>query len=140
MIVKVAEMSTVVDEYKINEITDNTEEITINCIRAAEARVLSYLSNRYDIEAIKKLSANNANLADLKEIIKDVALYYLLRRHNIDIAYDRVVDTFKMQIEYLTSIAKGHISIAGLPLAKNADGTPKRRLEMGSKPKRDWDF
>lgn len=138
--IKITEMNTVVAQYKLDEITDNTEEITLNCIRAAEANVLSYLSNRYDIEAIQKMSSKNPYLSYLKEMIKDIALYLLLRRHNIDIAYERVVDTYKMHIDYLSQVAKGTISIPGLPTATDPDGRPKRRLEMGSKPKRDFDF
>ncbi len=140
MIVKTHEMQTVCDQYKLDQITDNTEAIIQSCLLAAENRVFSYLSYRYNVEKIRTLESNSSLLADLKEMIKDIALYLIMRRHNVDMAYERVVDNYKMHREYLTQVSEGKVHLFGLPLAINQDGSTRVTLEMGSRPKKDFQF
>ena len=140
MLVTIEEMNSVVDAYKLDSMTDNTPEITATSLRAAEARVLSYLTGRYDLDALHKLSTDSYLLADLKEMIKDIALYLIMRRHNVDIAYSRVVDTYKLHSEYLSRVASGEIALAGIPLKKDKQGNITTHLLMGSHPKRDFEF
>ena len=140
MLVTIDEMNSVVDAYKLDAMTDNTPEITATCLRAAEARVLSYLGGRYDLDAIHKLSTDSYLLADLKEMIKDIALYLIMRRHNVDIAYSRVVDTYKLHSEYLSRVASGEIALPGIPLKTDKQGNITTHLLMGSRPKRDFEF
>lgn len=140
MLVTIDEMNSVVDAYKLNAMTDNTPEITATCLRAAEARVLSYLGGRYDLDALHKLSTDSYLLADLKESVKDIALYLIMRRHNVDIAYSRVVDTYKLHSEYLSRVASGEIALPGIPLKKDKQGNITTHLLMGSRPKRDFEF
>lgn len=140
MLVTIDEMNSVVDAYKLDSMTDNTPEITATSLRAAEARVLSYLGGRYDLDALHKLSTDSYLLADLKEMIKDIALYLIMRRHNVDIAYSRVVDTYKLHSEYLSRVASGEIALAGIPLKKDKQGNITTHLLMGSRPKRDFEF
>lgn len=140
MLVTIDEMNSVVDAYKLDSMTDNTPEITATCLRAAEARVLSYLDGRYDLDALHKLSTDSYLLADLKEMIKDIALYLIMRRHNVDIAYSRVVDTYKLHSEYLSRVASGEIALPGIPLKKDKQGNITTHLLMGSRPKRDFEF
>lgn len=134
------EMDSVVDSYKLDAITDNTPAITATCLRAAEARVLSYLGGRYDLEAIGRMDTDSPLLADLKEIVKDIALYLILRRHNVDMAYERVAEAYKMHQEYLSKIAGGEISLPGLPLRTSAGGETVSHMMMGSNPKHDFNF
>lgn len=140
MLVTIDEMNSVVDAYKLDAMTDNTPEITATCLRAAEARVLSYLGGRYDLDAIHKLSTDSYLLADLKEMIKDIALYLIMRRHNVDIAYSRVVDTYRLHSEYLSRVASGEIALPGIPLKTDKQGNITTHLLMGSRPKRDFEF
>lgn len=140
MLVKIKDMISVVDSYKLQEITDNNDEITTTCLRAAEARVLSYLSARYDIDEIMKIPATSPILADICEIIKDIALYNVLRRHNVDLAYDRVCEAYKLHNEYLAAVATGKINIPGLPMKRGEDGAVLSHLVIGSKPKSDFAY
>lgn len=140
MLVQPKDMITVVEAYKLEEMTDNTPDITLTCLKAAEARVLSYLSSKYDIEEIQKLSSDTPALYDLKEMIKDIALYYIMRRHNVDIAFERVVDAYKLHQEYLKGIAMGTLGIVGLPKRKTDDGRIISHLTMGSRPKTDFEY
>lgn len=140
MLITPTEMDSVVDAYKLDQMTDNTPAITATCLRAAEARVMSFLASRYDIEAISHMPADSLLLADLKEMTKDIALYLIMRRHNVDIAYSRVVDTYKLHTEYLAQVARGEIRLPGLPLKTNDQGDITTHLLMGSRPKRDFNF
>lgn len=140
MLVTLQELNTVVDQYKLDAMTDNTPEISLACLRAAEAKVLSYLATRYDIAAIQALPSDALSLADLKEIIKDIALYYIMRRHNVDMAFDRVVAMYREHTAYLSDIARAHISLPSLPPLKGQDGKPTATLAMGSRPKKDFEY
>ncbi|WP_081773848.1 phage protein Gp36 family protein [Porphyromonas gingivicanis] len=140
MIVNIEEMITVVDSYKLQQITDNTDAITETCLKAAEARVLSYLSNKYDVEEIQRMSSQDPALADLKEMIKDIALYYIMRRHNVDIAYESVREAYKLHQEYLKGIATETFGIIGLPPRKSSNGKISAHLVMGSRPKQDFEY
>lgn len=140
MLVQQQEMLTVVDAYKLEEMTDNTPDITLTCLRASEARVLSYLSAKYDIAAIQAMPSDTPCLADIKEMIKDIALYYIMRRHNVDIAFERVVEAYKLHQEYLKGIATGTLGIVGLPPRKTEDGRIVSHLTMGSRPKVDFEY
>lgn len=140
MLITPTEMNSVVDAYKLDQMTDNTPAITATCLRAAEARVMSFLSSRYDIEAISHMPTDSPLLADLKEMTKDIALYLIMRRHNVDIAYSRVVESYKLHTEYLAQVARGEIRLPGLPLKTNDQGDVTTHLLMGSRPKRDFNF
>ena len=141
MIVSQQEMTSAIDSYKLDEITDHNDAITDTCLRAAQQKVLSYLANRYDVTAIASMSSSQPEVADIAEIIKDIALYYIIRRHNIDLAYTSVVEVYKEHLNYLEHVAKGTISLVGLPTRKEADGkTPSATIAMGSRPKRDFAY
>lgn len=140
MIVQPSQMQTVVDSYKLDQMTDNTPEITRTCLAAAESKVLSYLAARYDVAAIASKPSTDPSMADLCEIIKDVALYYIIRRHNIDLAYKSVVDIYQEHMRYLEHVAKATISLVGLPLRTDDNGRTSASIAMGSRPKRDYDY
>lgn len=140
MLITPTEMNSVVDAYKLDQMTDNTPAITATCLRAAEARVMSFLASRYDIEAISHMPTDSPLLADLKEMTKDIALYLIMRRHNVDIAYSRVVESYKLHTEYLAQVARGEIRLPGLSLKTNDQGDVTTHLLMGSRPKRDFNF
>ena len=140
MLITPTEMNSVVDAYKLDQMTDNTPAITATCLRAAEARVMSFLASRYDIEAISHMPTDSPLLADLKEMTKDIARYLSMRRHNVDIAYSRVVESYKLHTEYLAQVARGEIRLPGLPLKTNDQGDITTHLLMGSRPKRDFNF
>lgn len=140
MLVKPSELNTVVDQYKLDAMTDKIPEIALTCLRAAEAKVLSYLATRYDIAAIQSLPSDASSLADIKEIIKDIALYYIMRNHNVDISYDHVVAMYREHTAYLSDIARAHISLPSLPPLRGQDGKPTATLAMGSRPKKDFEY
>lgn len=138
MFVDIHEMHTVIDEYKLLEMTDNNDKITADCILAAQGRVETYLRARYDTAKI--FAARGAERdPELLLIVKNMALWFIVQRHNIDVLYSRVKEAYDLDIAYLTRIADGKIS-ASWPLLQTADGAPASTIRMGSNPKRDLSY
>lgn len=132
MFLEIEEMNTVATEYKIQEIADSDDTIILSCIRAAISRVKSYLSGKYDVEEIFSTTGEQRN-ADILEICKNTALWFLIRRNNMDILYGRVKDTYDRDMAYLKDIAAGNVPI-GLPVLKS-DGRPVVAIRSGSNTK-----
>lgn len=138
MYITVSEMHTVIDEYKINDLTDNNEQITAQCLIAAEARVAAYLRKRYDVATIFAQRGDKRDAA-LVEIIKNVALYLLVRRHNIDILYSAVREAYDRDMEYVKALSDGKID-AAYPIAPEQPDAPRRGFAGGSRKKFNHDF
>lgn len=138
MYIDISEMNTVIDDYKLREMTDNTDSITTECLAAAESRVRSYLATRYDTARIFSAKGPERN-AEVVAIVKNTALYFLCRRHNIDILYDRVKEAYQADMAYLKEVAKGTLA-ADLPIKKDANGEAHTAIRMGSHPKFDHDY
>lgn len=132
MFLEIDEMKTVVAEYKLEEIADYDDTITGQCILAAVTRVSRLLSGRYDVEKI--FSATGAERdAELLEICTNIALWFLIRRCNVDILYSRVKETYDRDMAYLKELMKGDIP-SGLPL-RETGGRPVGAVRFGSNPK-----
>lgn len=133
MYLEIAEMKTVIAEYKLSEITDSDETIIAQCILAAVKRVKSYLKGRYDTDAIFKVAGDNRD-PDILEICKNATLWYLVRRNNVDILYEKVKEVYDRDIVYLKAVAGGDIP-ADLPLRETEDGNTIGAIRMGSNSK-----
>ena len=145
MLVSVDEMTTVVARYKLAALTDYKESIARDLLSVAEAQVFSYLTHTYNVETFSAISRDRVgawgSLAVLKEIIKDFALYALLKRHNIDLAYSRVKETVDQDIAYLKHVSEGKITLIDLPRRIDpATGSAAVSVEFGSHPKKDFNY
>lgn len=132
MYIETEEMKTVIARYKIEEITDYDEAIVQQCVSAAVKRVSRLLSGRYDTQMIFSATGEKRD-AELLEICKNIALWFLCRRCNVDILYSRVRETYDRDMAYLRELMKGDIPSA-LPL-RETDGTPLGAVRFGSNPK-----
>lgn len=133
MYVTLEEFNSVVDQYKINEITDNDDTITNACLLSAEREVQMYLAGRYDIDAIfSKRDKERDQL--LMQFIKDIAAYHLFKRHNIDMNWRYVQDTYDRTIDTLKMIQSGKL-VPGFPLKKEDPNKPRAGFVAGSRRK-----
>lgn len=132
MFLEIQEMNTVVAEYKIQEITDYDDTIMQQCILAAVKRVRRLLSGRYDVDKIFSATGNERD-AELLEICKNIALWFLVRRCNVDILYSRVKETYDRDMDYLKELKNGEIPSDLPPLESN--GKPVGSIRSGSNPK-----
>lgn len=129
MFLDIKEMDTVIAEYKVEEITDYDETILQRCILAAVKRVRRFLSGRYDVDRIFSAEGDERD-AELLEICKNVALWFLIRRCNVDILYGRVKETYDRDMEYLKELRDGGIP-SDLP-PREEDGKPIGVFRSGS--------
>ena len=129
MFIEIAELNTVAAEYKLEEITDYDDSIAQQCILAAVKRVRRMLSGRYDVDSIFAAKGEERD-AELLEICKNIALWFLIRRCNVDILYNRVKETYDRDMEYLEELKNGDIP-SDLPL-REVDGRPVGVFRSGS--------
>lgn len=132
MFIEANEMETVIADYQIQEITDYTPEVLQQCMLAAVTRVARLLSGRYDVDKIFSAVGEERD-AELVEICKNIALWFLVRRCNVDILYSRVKEYYDRDLEYLKELMKGDIP-SGLPL-RQTDGVSVGAVRFGSQPK-----
>lgn len=132
MFLEINEMDTVVSEYKMQEITDYDDTIMQQCILAAIKRVRRLLSGRYDVDRIFSTMGEERD-AELLEICKNIALWFLIRRCNVDILYTRVKETYDRDMAYLRELMSGGIP-SDLPVRKES-GKPVGVFRQGSNPK-----
>ncbi|ECO5453742.1 DUF1320 domain-containing protein [Parabacteroides merdae] len=132
MFIEISELNTVAAEYKVEEITDYDSSIAQQCILAAVKRVRRLLSGRYDVDAIFSTTGEERD-AELVEICKNIALWFLIRRCNVDILYNRVKETYDRDMAYLRELKEGSIP-SDLPL-RETDGQPVSMLRAGSNRK-----
>lgn len=125
-------MNTVISEYKLQEITDCDDTIIQQCILSAIKRVCSYLGAHYDTDKIFNATGSKRD-PDILEICKNAALWYLVRRNNVDILYTRVKEVYDRDVAYLKELAGGNLP-AGLPL-RETGGKPISAVRAGSNPK-----
>ena len=132
MFIEISELNTVAAEYKLEEITDYDDGILQQCILAAVKRVRRMLSGRYDVDSIFTAKGEERD-AELLEICKNIALWFLVRRCNVDILYHRVKETYDRDMEYLEELKNGDIP-SDLPL-REVDGQPVGVFRSGSNRK-----
>lgn len=96
-------------------------------------RVSRLLSGRYDVQKIFSATGEERD-AELVEICKNIALWFLIRRCNVDILYSRVKETYDRDMAYLKELMKGDIP-SGLPLREQEEGCPVGAVRFGSQPK-----
>ena len=132
MFIEISELSTVAAEYKVEEITDYDSSIAQQCILAAVKRVRRLLSGRYDVDSIFTATGEERD-AELVEICKNIALWFLVRRCNVDILYNRVKETYDRDMAYLRELKEGSIP-SDLPL-RETGGQPVGVFRSGSNHK-----
>lgn len=132
MFLEVQELDTVVSTYKLAELIEGSEAVAQSCCLAAIKRVRSYLNAKYDADIIFNATGDQRD-PELLEICKNVALWFLIRKNNLDIIYTRVKENYDRDIAYLKELANGTLS-GGFPLRK-VDGVAIASPRMGSKDK-----
>ncbi|MGM9864277.1 MAG: hypothetical protein ACI305_08475 [Lepagella sp.] len=132
MFIEIEEMGTVVAGYKLEEITDCDDSLVQSCIVAAVKRVRRLLSGRYDVERVFTATGDERD-PELVEIVKDVALWFIVRRCNVDLIYAKVREVYDRDMDYLKELRNGGIP-SELPLREDGEGGASA-FRSGSNPK-----
>ena len=132
------ELKSAIYQYRIDEITEEDDDIVLIAIEAAIQEVQSYFTPNfkkewgdgrftYDIEEIFNAEGNNRNPLILKHT-KTIAVWNVIELANVDMIYEQVKERYDRAVEWLKEFAKGDVSIAGLPTKPvemlDEDGNP----------------
>ena len=110
---------------------DNILEIVEN---QAISEMKSYLSGRYDVEAI--FSATGEDRHDLVLMFaKDIAIYHLCSIREGLMTQSRI-DRYNRAIDWLKDVQKGELLVEGLPRLPEEDQAAKSEYLIKSNPKR----
>lgn len=124
-------------------ITQNDPDILNMAIAAAVSEAKSYLRAKYDVGKI--FAARGGDRHDLLlEHCKSIALWYVLRRSNADILFEKAERYYTEAVKWLKLVAgvdeTGKTIAPDLPLLETSDGQPIIKIRMGSRPKLEHDF
>lgn len=131
------ELKSAINEYQVAGITASDNSIVLMDIAAAEAEMKSYLRS-YNTQAVFTATGEDRNPL-LVELCKSIAVWYLVRRCNVDIIYSQVKERYDRAIEWLTKVSEGKIA-PELPLAIDEGGDTKIRFRTGSNLKFNHSF
>lgn len=98
----------------IAEITRNDETIVVAAIDAAIGEAKLYLG-RYDVDEL--LMPQGAADPLLQRMVKDIAVWHLLKLYNVSTADPRIRTAYEDTLATLDEIKKGSMSPAGWPYA-----------------------
>ena len=134
MFLEVSEMKNVIYEYQVNDITEGDDSIVAGAINAAVDEVKSYLTPNnqlewldgrllYDVEAIFAAEGADRNELILYHV-KNIAKRWIVQLSNVDISLEMVERAYENSVAYLTKVAKGIVTLAGVPLLQPSEDMP----------------
>lgn len=153
---KPQELKTAIYQYRIDDITEEDDDIILIAIEAAIQEVQSYFTPNfqkewgdgrftYDVEAIFSAENNDRNPLILKHT-KTIAVWNVIELSNVDMIYEQVKERYDRAVEWLEKFAKGKVSLSGLPtkdvekLDENGNPIEPEPFRFGSRPKFNHDI
>lgn len=120
------ELKDAIYEYQVNDITEGDDTIVDNAINAAVDEVKSYLTPNnqlewydgrvlYDTTALFNQTGTDRNALILAHV-KTLAKWWIILLSNPDIIYEQVKERYDRSVAYLTKVAKGQVTLAGVPV------------------------
>jgi phage gp36-like protein len=138
MFITTEELKSVAYSYQLQQIVENDETIIQMAIDAAIEEARSYLTARYDCNAIFSATGGDRNPLIL-ELCKDIALWYIVRLSNVDMLYENVKERYDRAIDYFNRVAKSLIS-PNLPQSTDEHGNSQYPMRFGSMDKQKYDY
>ncbi len=146
MFITKAELKSVIYGYQIDQITEQDDDIITMAITAATDEAASYLRPNlkkewtdgrpnYDVAAALATTGTERN-ALLMEMVKSIAIWYVVRLCNVDMVYDNLKDRYDRAVEWLKMVNKGDITL-DLPLlpADDTETNTRQPFRFGSRTK-----
>ena len=106
MFITKEELQTAIYEYQLADITGmDVDDIAVwHAVAAAVSEASSYLNAKYDIRAIFSAEGDDRHPL-LVEHVKSIAVWYIIKRANTDIIFDRAKEYYKAAIDWLKLVA-----------------------------------
>jgi phage gp36-like protein len=133
-----SEITNVIYQYQLDQITDSDSQIVVQSIAAAIEEVKSYLSQRYSTADIFSQTGDDRN-ALILENTKVITVWNIIRLSNVEVLYNVWRERYDRVIDWLKQVAEEKIN-PELPLKLNADGEQDTRIRAGSNTKFTHDF
>lgn len=138
MFIEIQELKSVLYDYQLQQIIENDTDIAAMAIEAAVEEVRSYLDVRYDCDKIFAATGTDRN-ALIVEMLKNIALYNIVRLANVDIIYEKARERYDRAVEYFDRVASGKLALR-LPLKEDEQGDVQTKFRSGSNPKFNHSF
>ena len=123
----------------IETITRGDDEVVEICEDRAVDEMRSYLSGRYDCNAIFAARGDERNTLILMMAI-DITIYHIFSIHNPQKLSQVRVDRYNRAVEWLKAVAAGKISIADAPLLPEETLKKNAPTLIKGNPKKDQHF
>ena len=123
----------------IETITRGDDEVVEICEDRAVDEMRSYLSGRYDCNAIFAARGEDRNTLILMMAI-DITIYHIFSIHNPQKLSQVRVDRYNRAVEWLKAVASGKISIADAPLLPEETLKKNAPTLIKGNPKKDQHF
>lgn len=103
MFIEIEELNTAIDEYTMGMITakDSVKRVAI---LAAISEITSYLNGKYDTVAIFNAIGDARNIL-IVEHCKSIAVWYIIRKSNADILFEKAKIYYDNAITWLQNVA-----------------------------------
>lgn len=146
MFITKEELKSAIYNYQIEQITEMDDDIIFMAITAATDEAKSYLRPNkkkewmdgramYDVEKVFNANGNERNSL-LMEMVKSIAVWYIVRLCNVDMLYESLKDRYDRAIDWLKKVNKGEITLDLPILADNDAATNTQQpFRFGSRAK-----
>lgn len=121
MYLSTEELKSAIYNDKIAYITEDDASITEQAVAAAIEEVRSYLSTRYDAEAVFTAEGAERNALVL-ETVKVLAVWQIIKLCNSEMIYEQWRERYDRSIKFLVGVADGKIT-PSLPVIKRGGQT-----------------
>lgn len=119
----------------LDALVRDDETLVEICEDRAIAEIRSYLSKRYDCDAIFSAEGKERNQLILMMVI-DIAVYHIFCIHNPQKLSQVRKDRYERAVAWMKAVANEDISIDGVPLLPEEERAAKAALMFRSNPKR----
>lgn len=119
----------------LDALVRDDETLVEICEDRAIAEMRSYLSKRYDCNAIFSTTGKKRNQLILMMVI-DIAVYHIFCIHNPQKLSQVRKDRYERAVEWMKAVASEEVSIDGAPLLPEEERAKKAELMFKSNPKR----
>jgi Protein of unknown function (DUF1320) len=141
MFITKEELRSAIYSYQLDQITEEDNSIVLMAINSAVEEARSYLRptekkewndgrTKYDVQAVFSATGNDRNPL-LVEMVKSIAVWYVIRLCNADIIYETVKDRYDRAIDWLKKVNKGDISLE-LPIVQETTDNTNKGLPFRS--------
>lgn len=137
--IKTSDYNATIHREILDTITREDCAVVEICEDRAIAEMRSYLSGRYDCDAI--FAAQDADRNELILMMAiDITVYHIFCIHNPQKLSQVRVDRYNRAVEWLKAVAAGKISIADAPMLPEDDLKHNAPTLIQGNPKRDQHF